>query len=67
VDRWTGQVRVARVLAELLEQHFDLLGQRGDPSVLFCEPCILLRDPCVSHRQLGFQLGDALLRVQRRT
>jgi hypothetical protein len=59
-------VRVARVLPELLEQNFDLLGQREDPSVLLGDPQVLLGDPRMGDRKLSFQLGDALLRVQQR-
>ena len=49
-----GLVRVARVLPELFEQDLDLLGQRDDSRVLLGDPGLLLGDPLVGGRQLGF-------------
>ena len=47
-------VRVARVLAETLEQEFDLLGERENPCILLGDPRLLLGDSRMGDRQLGF-------------
>ena len=47
-------MRVARVLAETLEQEFDLLGERENPCILLGDPRLLLGDSRMGDRQLGF-------------
>jgi len=39
-----GLVRVVRILAQLLDEHLDLFGQRDHASLQLRNLCLLLRD-----------------------